>query len=187
MRSWLMQLYVLTAILCFKAVFWSAKVRRPRFHRVRTRCGHKLLICLGNGAGCFGDQIPVGGSLASSPVGRRPPRECLILFSQECIPRAKSAAKILIYLISPQGGTLPHLSTLAGTSQGQRATVMRLHVILCLLVSSSATRPAHSFRLLYAISIIFARDCLLFSNQIMETDGMGELRSESLVFVRRRA
>ena len=59
-------------------------------------------------------EIPVGGSLASSPIGRRPPRECLMLFSVECVPRARSAAKLLIYLLHPTKGSLPHIKTLAG-------------------------------------------------------------------------
>jgi proteasome activator subunit 4 len=61
-------------------------------------------------------EIPVGGSMASSPISRRPPRECLMLFSVECLPRARSASKLIVYLLSATGagGTMEYLSTLTG-------------------------------------------------------------------------
>jgi len=48
-------------------------------------------------------EIPVGGTMASSPISRRPPRECLMLFSVECLPRARSSAKLIVYLLSSTG------------------------------------------------------------------------------------
>eukprot|EP00854_Cymbomonas_tetramitiformis_P034130 gene34130-biopygen15266 len=61
----------------------------------------------------WGFEIPVGSALGSSPVGRRAPRECHLLFAGECLPRMRSSAKILVYSLTlAEGGSQQHLNTL---------------------------------------------------------------------------